>query len=270
MYPLKGKVALVAGASRGAGRGIAMELGNAGATVYVTGRSSGSKRTDNRPETIEDTATAVTSSGGIGIAIKCDHTDEQELERLFARIKSEHGRIDLLVNSIFGGSEDSVPRRQGRHFWERPSEHWDAMMVAGPKAYLSTIRHAVPLLQASEQAVVINITSFTDSGVASNLYYDLAMNTINRMTYVMAKEFEALKISVVALSPGWMRTERVLDAGFKPEDGTTETTAYVGRAVVALANDMDNNQYSGQTINIAALSEYYGFTDIDGSRPSPF
>ena len=143
-------------------------------------------------------------------------------------------------------------------------------MVAGPKAYLSTIRHAVPLLQASEHAVVINITSFTDSGVASNLYYDLAMNTINRMIYVMAKEFETLKISVVALSPGWMRTERVLDAGFNPEDGTTETTAYVGRAVVALANDLDKNLYSGQTLTVAALSEHYGFTDIDGSRPSPF
>ncbi|MCT4776833.1 MULTISPECIES: SDR family NAD(P)-dependent oxidoreductase [Exiguobacterium] len=270
MYPLKGKVALVAGASRGAGRGIALELGNAGATVYVTGRSSGSKRTDGRPETIEDTASAVTSRGGTGIAVPCDHTDEQELERLFARIKLEHGRIDLLVNSIFGGSEDSVPRGQGRHFWERPNEHWDAMMVAGPKAYLSTIRHAVPLLQASEHAVVINITSFTDSGVASNLYYDLAMNTINRMTYVMAKEFETLKISVVALSPGWMRTERVLDAGFNPEDGTTETTAYVGRAVVALANDLDKNLYSGQTLTVAALSAHYGFTDIDGSRPSPF
>lgn len=270
MYPLKGKVALVAGASRGAGRGIALELGNAGATVYVTGRSSGSKRTDDRPETIEDTASSVTSRGGIGIAIKCDHTDEQELERLFARIKSEHGRIDLIVNSIFGGSEDSVPQGQGRHFWERPNEHWDAMMVAGPKAYLSTIRHAVPLLQASEKAVVINITSFTDSGVASNLYYDLAMNTINRMTYVMAKEFDAVKISVVALSPGWMRTERVLDAGFTADDGTTETTAYVGRAVIALASDMDSNQYSGQALTVAALSEHYGFTDIDGSRPLPF
>ncbi|BCB04049.1 SDR family NAD(P)-dependent oxidoreductase [Bacillus sp. KH172YL63] len=269
MKPLQGKVALVTGASRGAGRGIAFELGSAGATVYVTGRSVKGNTTDHRPETIEETAAGVTSRGGRGIAVRCDHTNESDVRNLFDQIEREHGRLDLLVNSVFGGSESSLPAGEGKHFWERPTAHWDAMMVAGPQAYLLTSRYAVPLMQHHD-GLIVNITFFIRNRISGNLYYDLAMNAINRMTEGMAKELSAFNVSAVALCPGWMRTERVKDAGFGPEDGATETTAYVGRAVAALAGDTNVSEITGEVLMVAELAEKYGFTDIDGSKPLPF
>ena len=270
MKPLQGKIAVVTGASRGAGRGIAFQLGSAGATVYVTGRSVEGATTDNRPETIEETADGVTSRGGKGIAIQCDHTSDIDVRNLFEQIEREHGRIDILVNSVFGGSESSLPSGDGRHFWERPLEHWDAMMVAGPQAYLLTTRYAVPLMAQHHKGLIVNITFFIKDKISSNLYYDLAMNAINRMTLGMAKELKDYNVSAVAVCPGWMRTERVIDSGFGPEDGTTETTAYVGRAVVALASDTTVSRFSGETIMVAELARKYGFTDVDGTQPLPF
>ncbi|MGE7978521.1 SDR family NAD(P)-dependent oxidoreductase [Psychrobacillus sp. NPDC093200] len=270
MKPLQGKIAVVTGASRGAGRGIAFQLGSAGATVYVTGRSVKGSRTDNRPETIEETADGVTSRGGKGIAIQCDHTSDNDVRNLFEQIEREHGRSDILVNSVFGGSESSLPSGDGRHFWERPLEHWDAMMVAGPQAYLLTTRYAVPLMAQHHRGLIVNITFFIKDKISSNLYYDLAMNAINRMTVGMAKELKECNVSAVAVCPGWMRTERVIDSGFGPEDGTTETTAYVGRAVVALASDTTVSKFSGETIMVAELARKYGFTDVDGTQPLPY
>jgi len=270
LKPLQGKIAVVTGASRGAGRGIAFELGSAGATVYVTGRSVKGATTDDRSETIEETADGVTSRGGKGIAIRCDHTSGNDVRNLFEQIKKEHGRIDILVNSVFGGSERSLPSGEGRHFWERPLEHWDAMMVAGPQAYLLTTRYAVPLMKQHHKGLIVNITFFIKDQISGNLYYDLAMNSINRMTLGMAKELKDFNVSTIALCPGWMRTERVKDSGFGPEDGTTETTAYVGRAVVALATDSTVSKISGDTIMVAELARKYGFTDVDGTQPLPF
>jgi NAD(P)-dependent dehydrogenase (short-subunit alcohol dehydrogenase family) len=270
MKPLHGKVAVVTGASRGASRGIAFELGSAGATVYVTGRSVKGAATDNRPETIEETAAGVTSRGGKGIAIRCDHTSENDVRSLFDQIEREHGRVDILVNSVFGGSESSLPSGEGRLFWQRPLEHWDAMMVAGPQAYLLTTRYAAPLMAKRRQGLIVNITFFIKDKIAGNLYYDLAMNAINRLTQGMAKELKDFNVSTVAVCPGWMRTERVIDSGYKPEDGTTETTAYVGRAVVALALDPLVSKNSGQAIMVAELARKYGFTDVDGTQPLPF
>lgn len=270
MKPLQRKIAVVTGASRGAGRGIAFQLGSAGATVYVTGRSVEGATTDNRPETIEETADGVTSRGGKGIAIQCDHTSEMDVRNLFEQIARDHNRIDILVNSVFGGSESSLPSGDGRHFWERPLEHWDAMMVAGPQAYLLTTRYAVPLMVQHHKGLIVNITFFIKDNISSNLYYDLAMNAINRMTQGMAKELKEYNVSAVAVCPGWMRTERVIDAGYGPEDGTTETTAYVGRAVVALASDITVSKLSGETIMVAELARKYGFTDVDGTQPLPF
>lgn len=268
MKPLQGKIAVVTGASRGAGRGIAYELGSAGATVYVTGRSVKGATTDNRPETIEETAEGVTSRGGTGIAARCDHTDKNDVKNLFEQIEREYGRIDILVNSVFGGSESSLPPGEGKHFWERPVEHWDAMMVAGPQAYLLTTRYAVPLMK--QHGLIVNLTFFIKDQIAGNLYYDLAMNAINRMTVGMAEELKEFNISTVAVCPGWMRTERVVDSGFQPADGTTETTAYVGRAVVALATASEVSKLSGDAIMVAELARKYGFTDIDGTQPLPF
>lgn len=269
MTPLQGKIAVVTGASRGAGRGIAFELGSAGATVYVTGRSVRGATTDNRPETIEETAEGVTSRGGKGIAVRCDHTDDKDVKNLFEQIGREHGRVDLLVNSVFGGSESSLPQGEGKHFWERPVEHWDAMMVAGPQAYLLTARYAVPLMK-QHQGLIVNLTFFIKEQIAGNLYYDLAMNAVNRMTLGMAKELKDFGVSTVAVCPGWMRTERVSDSGFGPEDGAMETTAYVGRAVVALATDPEVSKVSGSALMVAELARKYGFKDVDGTQPSPF
>ncbi|WP_421385260.1 SDR family NAD(P)-dependent oxidoreductase [Bacillus salacetis] len=270
MKTLQGKIAVVTGASRGAGRGIAYELGSTGATVYVTGRSVNGSTTDNRPETIEETAAGVTSRGGKGIAIRCDHTSENDVRQLFSQIERENGRIDILVNSVFGGSESTLPSGEGRLFWQRPLEHWDAMMVAGPQAYLLTARYAAPLMKKHRQGLIVNITFFMKDRVAGNLYYDLAMNAINRMTLVMAKELKEFNVSAVAVCPGWMRTERVIDSGYGPEDGTTETTAYVGRAVTALALDPLVTEISGEAIMVAELARKYGFTDVDGTQPLPF
>lgn len=263
-----GKIAVVTGASRGAGRGIAYELGQAGATVYVTGRSTQNGTTDNRPETIEETAAGVTARGGHGIAVRCDHTDPDDVARLFQQIQAQHGRIDLLVNSVFGGSEASLPPGQGKRFWERPPEHWDAMMVAGPKAYLLTTRAAVPLLEQSPAALIINLTSFSPNQAAGNLYYDLAMQSINRMTFVMGQELRESHIAVIALCPGFMRTERVVDAGFSSD--ATETTVYVGRSVVALLNDSTVMHRTGQALFVSDLACDYGFTDQDGTQPASF
>jgi NAD(P)-dependent dehydrogenase (short-subunit alcohol dehydrogenase family) len=270
MKPLQGKIAVVTGASRGAGRGIAFELGSAGATVYVTGRSVKGATTDNRPETIEETAAGVTSRGGKGIAIRCDHTSDNDVRKLFDQIEREHGRVDILVNSVFGGSESSLPVGEGRLFWQRPPEHWDAMMVAGPQAYLLTTRYAAPLMTQHRAGLIVNTTFFIKDRVAGNIYYDLAMNAINRMTLAMAEELKDYNVTAVAVCPGWMRTERVTDSGFKPEDGTTETTAYVGRAVVALASDTQVYKFSGEAVMVADLAKKYGFTDVDGSQPLPF
>ncbi|MGX1265946.1 NAD(P)-dependent dehydrogenase (short-subunit alcohol dehydrogenase family) [Rossellomorea marisflavi] len=255
MKPLQNTIAVVTGASRGAGRGIAYELGEAGTTVYVTGRSIKGSTTDDRPETIEETATGVTKRGGKGIAVRCDHTDPADVRRLFRRIKDEHGRIDLLVNSVFGGSESSLPREGGKRFWERPEEHWDAMMGAGPHAYVLAARNAVPLMIPQQKGLIINITAQLNDAISGNLYYDLAMTSVNRMTLVMAKELKEYNVSSLALCPGWMRTE---------------TTAYVGRAVVALATDAHIASLSGRAIEVAELAHTYGFTDVDGTRPAAF
>ncbi|MFC5603353.1 SDR family NAD(P)-dependent oxidoreductase [Sporosarcina koreensis] len=270
MKSLQGKIAVVTGGSRGAGRGIAFELGSAGATVYVTGRSVKGATTDNRPETIEETAEGVTVRGGKGIAIRCDHTNDSDVRKLFDQIEREHGRIDILVNSVFGGSESSLPLGDGRQFWKRPLDHWDAMMVAGPQAYLLTTRYAVPLMTQQHKGLIVNITFFIKDKVSGNLYYDLAMNAINRMTLGMAKELKDFNVSAVAVCPGWMRTERVTDSGFGPKDGATETTAYVGRAVVALASDTTVSRLSGDVLMVAELAKKYGFTDVDGTQPLPF
>lgn len=267
---LQGKVAVVTGASRGAGRGIAYELGDAGATVYVTGRSVQGSTTDNRPETITETAEGVSKRGGRGIAVRCDHTNESDVRALFKRIEQEHGRIDILVNSVFGGSESSLPPDEGSHFWQRPLEHWDAMMTAGPKAYLLTNRYAVPLMLEQQKGLIINITFFMKGKILNNLYYDLAMNTITRMSHGMARELEVHNITTVALCPGWMRTERVIDAGYGPNDGTTESTSYVGRAVVSLAADPLVSNNTGFILTVAELAKRYGFTDTDGTQPMAF
>lgn len=274
MSMLKGKVAVVTGATRGAGRGIALELGQAGATVYVTGRTT-RQEAGSRPGSVEETAEAVAARGGVGIAVRCDHTDDAQVAALFRRVQAEQGRLDLLVNNVWGGHDLSL---DGSLFWELSMDHWETMFTAGVRAHVAASRLAAPILLAQKQGLIIN-TSFFDQGkFTGNFWYDLAKTAICRAAFGMAQQLKAHNIAAVALSPGWMRTELVLrEFGATEENwqqvealARTESTHYIGRAVVALAADPNVMARTGQTLTVGELAGEYGFTDIDGRHIPPF
>ncbi len=266
---LNGTVAVVTGASRGAGRGIARVLGEAGATVYVTGRSvRGRPTTDGMVGTIDETAEEITARGGVGIPVRVDHRDDAQVEALFARVRQEHGRLDLLINSVFGGNERWIG---GEPFWEQPTAHWEGMFTAGVRAYLVASRYAAPLMMSQRRGLIAHVSYWDHDTYLGNLYYDLAKAAMNRMAYAMAEELRPHGIAAVALSPGWMRTERVLahmEAGYHtPEEITgIESVEYVGRAVAALAADPAMLDKSGRILVVADVAREYGFTDIDGRQ----
>lgn len=271
MTRLTNKVALITGASRGIGRGIALALGDAGATVYVTGRSvSGEATTENLPGTVEETAEMVTARGGNGIAVRCDHTNNADIAALFERVDSEHGKLDLLVNSAWGGYEHHEGERFTAPFWEQPLRHWDGMFTAGVRATLETTRLAMPTILTQNSGLIINITAWLEDTYLKNLFYDSAKAAINRMTFGMAQELKSHNITVVALSPGFVRTERVAAAfeaiGNKDYVHFTESPEYTGRAIVALAADPEISSKSGSLLYVGDLAEAYDFTDIDGRR----
>jgi NAD(P)-dependent dehydrogenase (short-subunit alcohol dehydrogenase family) len=275
MHQLKDKVSVVTGASRGAGRGIALALGEAGATVYVTGRSvRGSATTENLPGTIEDTADEVTARGGEGIAIRCDHTVDADVEGLFAKIQRDHGRLDLLVNNAWGGYEHYDYRLFSAPFYEQPVRHWEGMFTAGVRAALIASRLAAPLMLAQKSGLIVNITAWDRDKYVGNVFYDMAKNAVNRMVFGMARDLKAYKITVIAVAPGFMRTERVAGAfeaaGNKDYLNFTETPEYAGRAVVALAGDTNVFAKSGRVLAVGDLAEEYGFTDVDGRRIPAF
>jgi NAD(P)-dependent dehydrogenase (short-subunit alcohol dehydrogenase family) len=288
---LHGHVAVVTGASRGAGRGVALELGAAGATVYVTGRSTRAKpadgygqilalsKLDTLPGTIDDTADEVTAAGGRGIAVRCDHTREDEVRSLFARIEREQqGRLDLLVNNAWGGHEtfDGV---FDAPFWERPLTHWDSMMDRGVRNHLVASRCAAPLFVRQKRGLIVT-TTYWDRGhyLKGNLYYDLAKAAMVRLAFDMAEELKPHGVASVALSPGWMRTEFVLlghqtdEAHWqeRPALARTESPRYLGRAVVALASDAQVLRHTGALLRVGDLARSHGFTDVDGRQPEPF
>lgn len=274
-------VALVTGGSRGAGRGIALELGAAGATVYVTGRSvSATATTDGVPGTIDETASEVTGRGGRGIAVRCDHTVDAEVESLFARVREESGRLDLLVNNVWAGYEDHACRPLPRvPFWEQPLDQWDRMFTAGVRAHLVASRLAVPLMLPRRGGLLVSTTAnLVPLPYLRNVFYDLAKNAVARLTWAMAQELGEHGIAAVAVAPGFMRTERVVEAfrragaeaALEGPGGPRETTAYLGRAIVALAADAQVIGKSGQVLEVGSLAKEYGFTDIDGTQPPPF
>lgn len=280
MQRLKGKIAVVTGASRGGGRGIALVLGEEGATVYVTGRSvrGASTRPDLPDTTIEDTAEQLTARGGVGIPVRCDHTVDDEVEALFKRVKQEHGRLDILVNNVWGGYEQYDARTFDLPFWEQPLWRWEKMFTAGVRAHYTASRFAIPLMMAPCQGLIINTTAWDRNKYLGNVPYDLAKTAINRMAYDMALELREYNIAAVALSPGWMRTEDVLRR-YKTDEqnwqkirelAPTESTQYVGRAVTALATDPDVMRKSGCVLVVADLAREYGFTDVDGRQVPPF
>lgn len=288
--PLKGRVAVVTGASRGAGRGMAIELGAAGATVYVTGRSTREQPATSYgrllalsglealPGSIDETADDVTRMGGQGIAVRCDHTQEDEVARLFAQVKREQGRLDLLVNNAWGGHEtfDGVFEAP---FWEHPLASWDSMFDRGVRNHLLASRFAAPAMVAQQRGLIV-ITSFWDQGkyLRGNLFYDLAKSAMNRLAFGMAQELRPHGVASLAVSPGWMRTEFVL-AGHKTDEAhwqerpalaRTESPRYLGRAVAALAGDARVLEKSGGVHRVADLAREYGFADVDGRQVEAF
>lgn len=288
--PLAGRVAVVTGASRGAGRGIALELGAAGATVIVTGRSTRTHQpaeyaqllalagAERLPGTIDDTAEELTALGGHGIAIGCDHNDEVQVHALFERVLAEHGRIDLLVNNAWGGHE-SFDGVFDAPFWEHPLAHWHSMFEHGVRGHLMAARAAAPAFVRQRQGLVV-ATTFWDRGryIKGNLFYDLAKATLTRLAFGVAQELKPHGVASVALSPGWMRTEFVL-AGHRTDESNwqqrpslarTESPRYLGRAVVALASDAQVMRRSGSVLRVGDLAREYGFTDIDGRQVPPF
>ncbi len=284
---LEGKIAVVAGATRGAGRGIATMLGEAGATVYCTGRSTRAGRATppqtgvdfqlaGRPETIEETAEMVTGQGGLGIAVRVDHTVPGEVEALFARVQAEQGRLDLLVNDVWGGDELS---EWGLPFWQLDLKKGLLMQERAVHSHIITSRYGVPLLLEGKGGLVVEITDGDGQAYRGNLFYDLAKVSAIRLAYAMAEELRPHGVAAVALTPGFLRSEAILDhfgvteanwqegAQKDPHFIASETPAYIGRAVAALAADPDIMAKSGRALSTWDLSEEYGFTDIDGRQP---
>jgi NAD(P)-dependent dehydrogenase (short-subunit alcohol dehydrogenase family) len=279
--PLQGKGALVSGATRGGGRGIAVALGEAGATVYATGRSTRARRSEvDRPETIEETAELVTAAGGEGIAVAVDHLDPAQVRDLVARIDADHGRLDVLVNDIWGAEhlfEWETP------VWEHDLDAGLRLLRLGVETHLITSHHALPLLIRSPGGLVVEVTDGTAEYNADHyrvsLFYDLAKTALIRMAWAQGEELAPHGGTAVALTPGWMRSEAMLEHyGVTEADwrrGTersphfciAESPLFVGRAVAALAADPDVARWNGQALSSGGLAQVYGFTDTDGTRP---
>ncbi|MFG2429044.1 SDR family oxidoreductase [Streptomyces sp. NPDC048590] len=278
---LDGKVALVAGATRGAGRGIAVELGAAGATVYVTGRSTRARRSEyDRPETIEDTADLVTAAGGHGIAVPTDHLVPAQVSAVVDRIDAEQGRLDVLVNDIWGGEHlfawDSP-------VWEHDLDKGLRLLRLAVETHAITSHHALPLLLRKPGGLVVEVTDgtaeYNRDRYRVSFFYDLAKTAVLRMGFSLGHELGPRGATAVALTPGWMRSEIMLEH-FEVTEETwrdalervphfciSETPSYTGRAVAALAADPGVSRWNGQSLSSGALAREYGFTDLDGSRP---
>ncbi|WP_129649413.1 SDR family oxidoreductase [Peristeroidobacter agariperforans] len=278
--PLAGKVALVAGGTRGAGRGIAVELGRVGATVYVTGRTSGAQRSEmGRGETIEETAALVDAAGGHGIAVRVDHLVPDEVSALIKRIDAAHGRLDVLVNDIFGAPHIEW----GKSVWESDLPYGLKMLRLAIDTHAITSHFAIPLLLRSERGLLVEVNDgtaeYNQTRYRNSFFYDLAKGGVQRMAFALAHELRNTQTTAVMLTPGWLRSEAMLDAFGVTEsnwqDAThriphfaiSESPAFVGRAVAALAADENASRWHGHSLSSGELARVYGFTDIDGSQP---
>lgn len=278
---LEGKIALVAGGTRGAGRGIAVELGAAGATVYVTGRSTRGQRSEyDRPETIEETADLVDAAGGKGIAVRVDHLVSEDVRALVERIRAEQGRLDILINDIWGGDKLF---EWNKSVWEHDLDKGLRLLRLGIDTHLITAHHALPLLIERPGGLLVEMTDGTADYNADHYrlspYYDLVKTSVIRLAWAHARDLAKHGATSVALSPGWLRSELMLDiygvteANWRDATATvphfviSESPRFVGRAVAALAGDADRSRWNGQSVSSGQLARIYGFTDLDGSRP---
>jgi NAD(P)-dependent dehydrogenase (short-subunit alcohol dehydrogenase family) len=272
MTDLSGAVAVVTGASRGVGRGVAVELGAAGATVYVTGRSVSGETTEGLPGTVTATAEAVTERGGEGIPIRCDHTVDADVEALFDRIADERDGLDVLVNNVWGGYE-GYDDTFDDPFWEQPLDRWAGMFDAGVRAHYTATRLAAPTMVDRGTGLVTFVSAGDGRRYRGSVMYDVAKAAVDRMGKAVAHELRDHGVASVVLHPGFVRTERVeraFEAAGDPVPDATHSPEFVGRAVVALAGDPDVTAKTGTVQKTAALGREYGFTDVDGTRPEPF
>jgi NAD(P)-dependent dehydrogenase (short-subunit alcohol dehydrogenase family) len=280
---LNGKVALVDGATRGAGRAIAVELSRAGAFVYATGRSSrGSGMSDmGRPETIEETAERMHAAGGEGLALRVDHSDVRAVEELVRTIELGRGRLDILVNDIFGGH----PHMQwDKKLWEHDIGHGFTMLRNGVGTHLITCARALPLMIRTGRGLIVEMTDGTSEYNKQfrrnvGFYYDLTKANVERITLGLAAELEDLPIAAIAVTPGWMRSEQMLEnfgvtestwrdaLPGRPHFCISESPTFVARGIVALAGDPQAKRWSGRVLSSAELGRQYGVTDADGSQP---
>src|SRR5438093_4121874 len=278
---LERKVALVARATRGASRRIGVELGAAGATVYLTGRTTHTQSSEyNRPETIEETAELVQNAGGRGIAAQVDHLDPAQAQALVARIEREQSRLDVLVNDVWGADfliEWNVP------VWEHSLERGLRMLRLAIDTHIITSHFALPLLIKNPGGLIVEMTDgtgdYNNANYRLSLFYDLAKTSVIRMAWAQAQELRPHQCTAVALTPGWLRSEQMLDnygvseanwrdaIAKQPHFVITETPRYVGRAVAHLAGDPEVERWSGQSLSSGQLAKVYGFTDLDGSQP---
>ncbi|MER6675351.1 SDR family oxidoreductase [Streptomyces sp. NPDC000983] len=279
--PLEGRVALVAGATRGAGRGIAVELGAAGATVYVTGRTTRERRSEyDRPETIEDTADLVTAAGGHGIAVPADHLEPDQVRAVVDRIADEQGRLDVLVNDVWGGEKLFA---WDAPVWEHDLDDGLRLLRLAVETHAVTSHHALPLMLRHPGGLVVEMTDgtadYNRDHYRASFFYDLAKSSVLRMAFSLGHELGPRGATALALTPGWLRSEMMLDTFGVREDNwrdalervphfaISETPRYVGRAVAALAADPDVARFNGASLSSGGLAQVYGFTDLDGSRP---
>jgi NAD(P)-dependent dehydrogenase (short-subunit alcohol dehydrogenase family) len=277
---LSGKVALVAGATRGAGRGIAVQLGACGATVYCTGRTTRSQRSDmNRPETIEETAALVDAAGGRGIAVQVDHLEPEQVRTLVDRIAREQARLDILVNDIFGATKIEW----NKSVWESDLEYGLHLLRLAVDTHAITSHFAIPLLLKTPGGLVVEVNDgtadYNGATYRNSFFYDLAKAAVLRMGFALGHELRPHGATAVSLTPGWLRSEAMLEAfgvteanwrdatKFQPHFAISETPAFVGRAVAALAQDPNVSRWNGMSVSSGQLAKIYGFTDLDGSQP---
>ncbi len=273
MKSLNGKVALVTGASRGVGKGIALGLSEAGATVYITGRIiEESTSSTGLAGALHHTADEVNKLGGKGIAIQCDHRNDQQVEQVFERIAAEQGRLDILVNNVWGGYENMVENGEFtwlKPFWQQPLWRWDAMFQAGVRAHYVASTFGAKMMTAQHSGLIVNISFWAAQKFMSNTAYGVAKAATDRMAVYMAHELRDHNVAAISLYPGLVRTEGVMRSAEFFDLSNSESPQFIGRAVAALASDPNIMQKSGQILIAAALALEYGFTDIDGKQPRP-